>query len=64
MTVTHGDAAVRDDHEARLFSQTEFRAPLVLEAGAGTGKTTALVARIVAAYEQTTASAHKREGRE
>ena len=38
---------VRDDELARLFAQTEFRAPLVLEAGAGTGKTTALVARIV-----------------
>jgi ATP-dependent helicase/nuclease subunit A len=37
----------RDDEQARLFAQTEFRAPLVLEAGAGTGKTTALVARIV-----------------
>jgi len=38
---------VRDDEQARLLAQTEFRAPLVLEAGAGTGKTTALVARIV-----------------
>jgi ATP-dependent helicase/nuclease subunit A len=41
------DDPVREDERARLLAQTEFRAPLVLEAGAGTGKTTALVARIV-----------------
>jgi len=41
------NALVREDEQARLLAQTEFRAPLVLEAGAGTGKTTALVARIV-----------------
>lgn len=35
------------DREARHFAQTEFAYPLVLEAGAGTGKTTTLVARIV-----------------
>ena len=36
------------DEEARRQAQIEFRRPLVLEAGAGTGKTTALVARILA----------------
>ncbi|MEE9562731.1 MAG: UvrD-helicase domain-containing protein, partial [Thermoanaerobaculia bacterium] len=36
------------DEEARRQAQTEFRHPLVLEAGAGTGKTTTLVARILA----------------
>ncbi|HTF35543.1 MAG TPA: UvrD-helicase domain-containing protein [Myxococcota bacterium] len=47
MTVSLPNDPVRDDEQARLLAQTEFRAPLVLEAGAGTGKTTALVARIV-----------------
>jgi len=37
-----------DDQAARLAAQTEFRAPLVLEAGAGTGKTATLVARVLA----------------
>jgi len=36
------------DAEARRLAQTEFRRPLVLEAGAGTGKTTTLVARVLA----------------
>jgi hypothetical protein len=36
------------DHQARLLSQTVFDRPLVLEAGAGTGKTATLVARILA----------------
>ncbi len=36
------------DHAARLAAQTCFERPLVLEAGAGTGKTGVLVARIVA----------------
>jgi ATP-dependent helicase/nuclease subunit A len=36
------------DAEARRLAQTEFHRPLVLEAGAGTGKTAALVARVVA----------------
>ncbi|MDH3519212.1 MAG: UvrD-helicase domain-containing protein [Myxococcales bacterium] len=36
------------DAEARSLAQREFRAPLVLEAGAGTGKTATLVARILA----------------
>lgn len=35
------------DAEARRLAQTEFSIPLVLEAGAGTGKTTTLVARMV-----------------
>ncbi|HME73506.1 MAG TPA: UvrD-helicase domain-containing protein [Myxococcota bacterium] len=47
MTGALPDDPVRDDEQARVLAQTEFRAPLVLEAGAGTGKTTALVARIV-----------------
>jgi ATP-dependent exoDNAse (exonuclease V) beta subunit len=36
------------DAEARLRAQSSFARPLVLEAGAGTGKTATLVARIVA----------------
>jgi ATP-dependent helicase/nuclease subunit A len=36
------------DLEARRAAQTEFVRPLVLEAGAGTGKTTTLVARLIA----------------
>jgi len=36
------------DEEARRLAQTEFERPLVLEAGAGTGKTTTLVARVLA----------------
>ncbi|NWG00320.1 MAG: UvrD-helicase domain-containing protein [Thermoanaerobaculaceae bacterium] len=39
---------VAEDARARRAAQTEFTRPLVLEAGAGTGKTTALVARVVA----------------
>ena len=35
------------DHDARAIAQTEFVRPLVLEAGAGTGKTAALVARVI-----------------
>ncbi len=35
------------DRAARLAAQREFSHPLVLEAGAGTGKTTTLVARIL-----------------
>lgn len=38
----------RRDSEARTVAQTVFDRPVVLEAGAGTGKTAALVARIVA----------------
>lgn len=36
------------DRTTRLVAQREFRRPLVVRAGAGTGKTTLLVARIVA----------------
>ncbi len=36
------------DTEARHYAQIEFQKPVVLEAGAGTGKTAVLVARIVA----------------
>lgn len=36
------------DAEARRLACTQFDSPIVLEAGAGTGKTTALVGRIVA----------------
>lgn len=42
------DAALhQSDTQARHMAQTFFSAPLVLEAGAGTGKTNTLVARIV-----------------
>ena len=37
-----------DDDDARRLAQTEFDRPLAVEAGAGTGKTTVLVARILA----------------
>jgi ATP-dependent helicase/nuclease subunit A len=36
------------DKQARWLAQTEFRRPLMLEAGAGTGKTTTLVSRALA----------------
>ena len=36
------------DAQARSLAQTEFARPVALEAGAGTGKTAALVARVVA----------------
>jgi ATP-dependent helicase/nuclease subunit A len=36
------------DRRARRLAQREFERPLVLEAGAGTGKTTTLVARVLA----------------
>ncbi|OYV93963.1 MAG: hypothetical protein B7Z68_08145 [Acidobacteria bacterium 21-70-11] len=42
------DALRTADAEARRRSQTSFERPLVLEAGAGTGKTATLVARVVA----------------
>ncbi|MCB1036689.1 MAG: UvrD-helicase domain-containing protein, partial [Acidobacteria bacterium] len=38
----------QEDRRARRRAQEEFRRPLVLEAGAGTGKTTTLVARVLA----------------
>ncbi|MCP3986045.1 MAG: UvrD-helicase domain-containing protein [bacterium] len=37
-----------DDQQARMLAQRQFEVPLVLEAGAGTGKTAVLVSRIVA----------------
>ncbi len=47
--MTRSDAELRRlDARARELAQTEFGRPLVLEAGAGTGKTTALVARVLA----------------
>jgi ATP-dependent helicase/nuclease subunit A len=47
--MTDRDAAERRaDAAARRAAQRRFDAPLVLEAGAGTGKTTVLVARILA----------------
>ncbi|HUK13447.1 MAG TPA: UvrD-helicase domain-containing protein, partial [Thermoanaerobaculaceae bacterium] len=42
------DALREADAQARARSQTEFDRPLVLEAGAGTGKTATLVARVLA----------------
>ena len=42
------DAEDADDRGARRAAQTGFAAPLVVEAGAGTGKTTTLVARVLA----------------
>jgi ATP-dependent exoDNAse (exonuclease V) beta subunit len=42
----HADELARDA-AARRAAQTEFDAPLVVEAGAGTGKTTTLVGRIL-----------------
>ncbi len=39
---------LKSDTEARRVARTEFRRPVVLRAGAGTGKTAALVARVVA----------------
>jgi ATP-dependent helicase/nuclease subunit A len=41
-------ALLAADRSARRSAQTEFERPLVLEAGAGTGKTTTLVARLLA----------------
>jgi ATP-dependent helicase/nuclease subunit A len=41
-------SAAERDAAARRAAQTDFRRPLVLEAGAGTGKTAALVARVLA----------------
>jgi ATP-dependent exoDNAse (exonuclease V) beta subunit len=47
--VSDADQRARsDDAGSRRLAQTEFARPLLLEAGAGTGKTTVLVARIVA----------------
>ncbi len=40
--------ALAGDRAARAIAQREFVSPIVLEAGAGTGKTTTLVARVLA----------------
>jgi ATP-dependent helicase/nuclease subunit A len=42
------DEVLAEDRRARRLAQTELERPLLLEAGAGTGKTTTLVARILA----------------
>jgi ATP-dependent helicase/nuclease subunit A len=42
------DELRKRDARARIFAQREFARPVVVEAGAGTGKTTALVARVLA----------------
>lgn len=42
------DQALAADREARALAQREFRRPLLVEAGAGTGKTTTLTARLLA----------------
>ena len=42
------DLALSEDRDARLAAQTLFDRPLAVEAGAGTGKTGILVARVVA----------------
>ncbi len=41
------DRLVRDDAAARRLAQNEFELPIAVEAGAGTGKTAVLVARVV-----------------
>jgi len=48
--VTPGEEAEgrRRDARARAVAQTDFDRPIVIEAGAGTGKTATLVARVVA----------------
>ncbi|HUF79116.1 MAG TPA: UvrD-helicase domain-containing protein [Thermoanaerobaculia bacterium] len=43
-----GDRALAADREARQIAQREFGRPLLVEAGAGTGKTTTLTARLLA----------------
>ncbi|MFP8873352.1 MAG: UvrD-helicase domain-containing protein, partial [Myxococcota bacterium] len=45
--MSSGADARRADAEARRLAQVVFDRPVVLEAGAGTGKTSALVARVV-----------------
>jgi ATP-dependent helicase/nuclease subunit A len=42
------DGLRKEDAQARALAQREFERPVVVEAGAGTGKTTALVARVLA----------------
>ena len=45
--MTDVDALVRSDGKARRAAQTVFDRPVIVEAGAGTGKTTILVARVL-----------------
>lgn len=47
-TLEHRSQLRMNDSIARAQAQREFSKPLVLEAGAGTGKTTVLMARVVA----------------
>ena len=46
MTNKYDDLS-REDEYSRNLAQTDFSCPIVLEAGAGTGKTAVLVARIL-----------------
>jgi len=46
--IAQSDGLREEDARARVFAQREFTRPVVVEAGAGTGKTTALVARVLA----------------
>ena len=46
--IAQSDELREEDARARVFAQREFTRPVAVEAGAGTGKTTALVARVLA----------------
>ena len=46
--IARPDRLRKEDAQARVLAQREFEQPVVVEAGAGTGKTTALVARVLA----------------
>ena len=46
--IARPDELRKKDAQARTLAQREFERPVVVEAGAGTGKTTALVARVLA----------------
>ena len=46
--IAQADRLREEDARARVLAQREFTRPVVVEAGAGTGKTTALVARVLA----------------
>jgi len=46
--IAQADELREEDARARVLAQREFTRPVVVEAGAGTGKTTALVARVLA----------------
>ncbi len=48
MSAGAANAALAADRAARRLAQRDFVRPVVLEAGAGTGKTTTLVARVLA----------------